>query len=74
MDSIRRGNAACLKCNYDPINVVREAMFEVEQGEAPKSRIANRIGVLKQQKIDDPELYDALAAMDLKNNVIAAER
>jgi MoaA/NifB/PqqE/SkfB family radical SAM enzyme len=56
-DSIYRGNSACTKCNYDPVNVIREAMFEAEQGEAGKSRIANRLAVLKQQQHGSPELY-----------------
>ncbi len=79
IDSIHQGNAACLKCNYDPINVVREAMFEVEHGESAKSRIANRLGVLKQQQIDNPDLYEAITiltrnSMDscMKHDVIAA--
>ena len=55
--SIDKGNSACLKCNYDPVNVIREAMFEVEQGEAGRSRIANRLAVLKQQQIENPDLY-----------------
>lgn len=57
LDSIYHGNPACLKCNYDPVNVIREAMFEVENGEAPKARIANRLAVLKQQQQDHPDLY-----------------
>ena len=75
IDSIHQGNAACLKCNYDPTNVVREAMFEVEYGEAAKSRIANRLGVLKQQQIDNPDLYEAITALasnSMKHDVIAA--
>jgi MoaA/NifB/PqqE/SkfB family radical SAM enzyme len=58
--SIYRDNQACLKCNYDPVNVVREAMFEVEQGEAQPSRIANRLAILKQQQQDYPELYESI--------------
>lgn len=57
MRSIIHGNSACLKCNYDPINVVREAMFEVEHGEAPKSRIANRIAIMKKDQQQYPDLY-----------------
>jgi MoaA/NifB/PqqE/SkfB family radical SAM enzyme len=56
-ESIYRGNSACLKCNYDPVNVVREAMFEVENGKAGRSRISNRLAVLKMQQVDNPELY-----------------
>ncbi|HSC74647.1 MAG TPA: radical SAM protein [Pseudomonadales bacterium] len=59
-ESIYRGNSACLKCNYDPVNVVREAMFEVELGEAKRSKIANRLGVLKQQQTDNTELYTVI--------------
>lgn len=58
--SIARGNSACLKCNYDPVNVIREAMFEVENGEASRSRIANRLAVLRQQQNENPELYSVL--------------
>ncbi len=60
LQSIYQGNPACLKCNYDPVNVVREAMFEVENGEAPKARIANRLGVLKQQQAEHPDLYGVI--------------
>lgn len=58
--SIYRDNPACLKCNYDPVNVVREAMFEVEHGEAQPSRIANRLAILKQQQHEFPELYETI--------------
>lgn len=60
LQSIYQGNPACLKCNYDPVNVVREAMFEVEHGEAPKARIANRLGVLKHQQAEHPDLYGVI--------------
>ena len=59
-DSISRGNSACLKCNYDPVNAVREAMFEVELGEAKRSKISNRLGMLKKQQIDNPDLYTVI--------------
>lgn len=58
--SIYQGNTACLKCNYDPVNVVREAMFEVEQGEAGPARVANRLAVLQQQQQTHPELYGVI--------------
>ncbi|HQQ75631.1 MAG TPA: radical SAM protein, partial [Pseudomonadales bacterium] len=58
--SIAGGNSACLKCNYDPVNVVREAMFEVENGEAARSRISNRLAVLKEQQVNSPELYTVI--------------
>lgn len=81
LDSIYRGNPACLKCNYDPVNVVREAMFEVERGEAPKARIGNRLGVLKQQQQDHPDLYTTIdwraahaESLPLDANVIAVQK
>ena len=58
--SIYRENQACMKCNYDPVNVVREAMFEVEHGEAQPSRVSNRLAILKQQQNDFPELYETI--------------
>ncbi|HQQ75580.1 MAG TPA: hypothetical protein PK031_10555, partial [Pseudomonadales bacterium] len=41
-------------------NVVREAMFEVENGEAVRSRISNRLAVLKEQQVNSPELYTVI--------------
>ncbi len=57
MRSIVRGNSACLKCNYDPVNLVREALFEVEHGEAKKSRITNRMAIMKKDQQLYPDLY-----------------
>ncbi len=77
MRSIARGNRACQRCNYDPVNLVREAMFEVEQGELPKSRIANRIAIMKRDQEQYPDLYAVqdwradLLADDLSGDVIA---
>ena len=59
-ESIYRGNPACLKCNYDPVNVVREAMLEVDMGEAKRAKISNRLGVLKKQQDENPELYSVV--------------
>lgn len=60
LQSIYKGNTACLKCNYDPVNVVREAMFEVEHGEAQPARVANRLAILRQQQDDYPGLYESI--------------
>ncbi len=68
--SIIRGNSACLKCNYDPVNLVREAMFEVEKGEANKSRIANRIAIMKRDQEASPDLY---AMVDWRADFSAAQ-
>ena len=69
-DSIYRGNSACLKCNYDPVNAVREAMFEVGLGEAKRSKISNRLGILKKQQADNPELY---AVIDWRTEHLAGK-
>jgi MoaA/NifB/PqqE/SkfB family radical SAM enzyme len=70
MQSIVRGNSACLKCNYDPVNVIREAMFEVENGEAKKSRIANRIAIMKRDQQLNPDLY---AEVDWKGHYLSQD-
>ncbi len=70
MHSIIHGNPACLKCNYDPVNVVREAMFEVEHGEAPKSRIANRVAIMKKDQGQYPDLYKKT---DWKSEVLTGD-
>lgn len=78
--SIARGNSACLKCNYDPVNVIREAMFEVENGEAASSRISNRLAVMKQQQLEYPELYSninwqsSLPSVSAESSVIAIQK
>ncbi len=70
--SIRRGNSACLKCNYDPTNVIREAMFEVENGESLKSRITNRLAILKRQQDEDSELYAKILKETDRSNPVDA--
>ena len=67
-ESIYRGNSACLKCNYDPVNAVREAMFEVELGEAKRSKISNRLSILKKQQLDNPDIY---AVIDWRAELVA---
>ena len=60
LKSIADGNSACLLCNYDPVNLIRETLFEIEQGESKQSVLKNRIAVLKQGQEENPELYSEL--------------
>lgn len=57
MQSIYDGNAACLKCNYDPLNTIQEALLQAEAGLKPPRTIKNKLSIIKKSQLEYPELY-----------------
>tara|TARA_R110002072_G_scaffold935_21_gene7749 strand:- start:10687 stop:11568 length:882 start_codon:yes stop_codon:yes gene_type:complete len=66
MDIIKRDKffeseapAACKNCDLDVINQVREALFEIEAGEAPASKLTKVTNLLRERQKDHLQLLPA---------------
>lgn len=55
--SIQNGNEACLMCNYDPLNSVRENLFEKEAGVIDDRVFRQRVKIMKKDQDSQPDLY-----------------
>jgi len=57
MHSIKQGNEACLMCNYDPLNSIRENFFEKEHGIIDDKTFKQRLKIMKKDQLEQPDLY-----------------
>lgn len=57
LDSMARGNAACLLCNYDPLNSIRENFYEREAGIIDDRVFRQRLAIMKKDQDSQPDLY-----------------
>lgn len=62
MDSIKlrsmsEGNQACILCNYDPLNGIRENFFELEAGIIDEKTFRQRLKIIQKDQSYQPEIY-----------------
>jgi hypothetical protein len=57
MKSILGGNQACILCNYDPLNSIRENFFEREQGIIDDKAFRQRLVIMKKDQDTQPDIY-----------------
>lgn len=55
--SMEQGNQACLLCNYDPLNSIRENFFEQEAGVIDEKTFRQRLKIIKKDQDGQPDLY-----------------
>lgn len=59
MESITKGNQACILCNYDPLNSIRENFFEKEHGIIDDKTLRKRLVIIKKDQDTQPDIYGA---------------
>lgn len=57
LKSMEKGNAACLLCNYDPLNSIRENFFEKEAGIIDERTSRQRLRIIKKDQDSQPDIY-----------------
>lgn len=57
MNSIANGNRACILCNYDPLNSIREDFFEREHGIIDNKTLRQRLVIMKKDQDTQPDIY-----------------
>jgi len=57
MESITNGNQACIMCNYDPLNSIRENFFEREAGVIDDKTLRRRLAIMKKDQDTQPDIY-----------------
>ncbi len=57
IDSIHNGNAACMMCNYDPLNSIRESYFELEHGIIDEKTLQRRLVIMKKDQESQTDIY-----------------
>lgn len=64
MHSMQQGNAACLMCNYDPLNGIRENFFERENGIIDDKIFKRRLKIIKKDQDSRTDIYAAGGLVD----------
>lgn len=57
LESMEKGNKACLLCNYDPLNGIRENFFEKEAGIIDERTFRQRMRIIKKDQDSQPDIY-----------------
>jgi hypothetical protein len=57
MQSICAGNEACLNCNYDPLNSIRENFFEKEKGIIDDRSFRQRLVIMQKDQQSQEDIY-----------------
>ena len=66
--SMAKGISACMDCSIDPINSIREALFEINNDETDDKKLSSVVDQLKTGQAAYPELFEDL---DWKKSLIA---
>lgn len=65
------GIQACLNCDLDPTNRIREAMLERDQGLATEAQVEHTLAEIYRKQQENPEMHSDL---DWKANVLEQQR
>jgi MoaA/NifB/PqqE/SkfB family radical SAM enzyme len=67
--SMEQGNEACLLCNYDPLNSIRENFFEQEAGIIDERTFRQRLKIIKKDQDSQPDLYGSHGLVQYWNKI-----
>jgi len=69
LKSMEKGNEACLLCNYDPLNGIRENFFEKEAGIIDERTFRQRMKIIKKDQESQPDIYGADGVVNRWNKI-----